>query len=53
MKVNFGFQRLYINIKEYEFVLLPTIGVGYCNKFLSISLYILAWEFFVCFNWEE
>lgn len=35
------------------FLILPTIGIGYCRKFLHITLYILAWEFSVEFNWEE
>ena len=53
MKVNFETKKYFRNKKDWGFLLIPTIGIGYNDKFLCFSLYILTWEFSVDFDWDK
>ena len=52
MKAEFQAHNHY-NKNEWFCMMLPSLGIGYCNKFLSITLYVLIWEFSLNLNWEE
>lgn len=38
---------------DWFFVIMPTLSVGYCENFFSISLYILNWELSLNFIFGE
>jgi len=37
---------------DWLFMLIPSLSIGYCEKFFSITLYILNWELSLNFNFE-
>lgn len=53
MKVNFEIGCTCKNKKDWGVVLIPTISIGYCDKFFCFSLYVFAWEFSIDFNWDK
>lgn len=51
MKIGFSVTSSY-EPKDWFFMLTPSIGTGYCEKYLHVTLYFLVWEFSVEFDWE-
>lgn len=53
MSINFELINYFHNKNSWNCLLLPSLGVGYCKGFLSVSLYLFVWEFDINFEFKE
>lgn len=53
MRVNFEIEKFIKGKNSWGFLVFPSIGVGYCDKFLCFYLYLFAWSFSIDFDWSN